>query len=334
MAAKRKAAAGTRTRAPRTKVAERASRGLDPAALRQASPPPAVLDLEERVADAGGVALARYPDPLGQHWLVLASLPLPAVVPTPFQRDLSEAHAKRLADVMHRLDTFLDPVIAVPIPEGHEPPSPEARFWSPNGLHRLTALGRLGARSVTALISPDAALAYRILALNTEKAHSVKERALEAVRMARGLAEVDPQRPETGYALELEEGALVTLGLAYEARPRFAGGAYAPALRQSDALRDEPIGRALERRAAWAERLLAIEDRVAELVEALRARRFESPYLRNFVVARIRPFVPRGREAPGMDDLLGHMARAAEKFDPDKVRGDQIAKAGGGATEE
>ena len=50
----------------------------------------------------------------------------------------------------------------------------------------------------------DPALAYRILALNTEKAHNLKERALEAVRMEQGLAEVDPERPETDYALELE----------------------------------------------------------------------------------------------------------------------------------
>ena len=86
-----------------------------------------------------------------------------------------------------------------------------------------------------ALVSADPALAYRILALNTEKAHTTKERAQEAVRMARSLSELDPARPETDYAFELEDGSLVTLGIAYEARPRFAGGAYAAALRASDA---------------------------------------------------------------------------------------------------
>jgi hypothetical protein len=58
-----------------------------------------------------------------------------------------------------------------------------------------------------ALVSPDPALAYRILALHTEKAHDRRERALEAVQMARGLAEADPSMPESAYGLELEKAA-------------------------------------------------------------------------------------------------------------------------------
>jgi ParB family chromosome partitioning protein len=204
------------------------------------------------------------------------------------------------------------------------------KFWTPNGFHRLAALQRIGARSLTALVSPELALAYRILALNTEKAHNTRERSLEAMRMARGLAELDPKRPESAYALELEDGSLVTLGLAYEARPRLAGGAYAPALRASDAFLEEPIARALERRQRRAERLLAIDEAVTEIIAALRRRGFESPYLRNFVVARLRPFRPRGKPAPAADALLEHMEKAAAKFDAARIREDQIARAGGG----
>ena len=184
----------------------------------------------------------------------------------------------------------------------------------------------MGAKTVMALVSPDPALAYRILALNTEKAHNTKERALEAVRMARGLAELDPGRKESEFEFELEDGSLVTLGCAYEERPRFAGGAYAPALKASDHFLDERIGDALELRRSRALRLLAIDDRVAEIIEALKARGFESPYLRNFVVARIRPFRPRGRPAPTPDALLDHMQKAAAKFDPGHIKTEQVAK--------
>jgi ParB family chromosome partitioning protein len=121
----------------------------------------------------------------------------------------------------------------------------------------------------------------------------------------------------------------VTLGIAYEARPRFAGGAYAPALKASDSFLDEPIARALERRQRRAERLLALDERVAEIMAALKKRGFDSPYLRNFVVARLRPFRPRGRPAPEADALLDHMEKAAEKFDPGKIREDQVARAAG-----
>lgn len=296
--------------------------GLRPQEVVGKAPPAAIQQLETQISEADGVVLARYREPLGGSWLLLAALPVSRVAPTPFQRDLSDAHVKRLESAIGRLGSFLDPLIAVPAPQG----SGEVRFWTPNGYHRLSSLQRLGARTVTALVSPDAALAYRILVLNTEKAHGTKERALEAVRMARGLADLDPARPESEFSLELEDGSLVTLGCAYQARPRFAGGAYAPALKASDAFLEVPIGQALELRNARAERLLGIEERVAEIMKELKAQGFESPYLRNFIVARIRPFRPRGKPAPGPDALLDHMEKAAAKFDPAKVRSDQIAR--------
>ena len=284
-------------RRTRTKRSAPASAGLEVAEVVAADAGGELAPLERRVTDAGGAVIGRYRDPVGGAWLALAVLPLAQIAPTPFQRDLSEPHAKRLADVIRRLGIYLDPVIAVPVPDDAHGAGVSAAFWSPNGLHRLTALGMLGARTVTALVSPDTALAYRILALNTEKAHSVRERALEAVRMARGLAGVDPDRPESELALELEEGALVTLGLCYEARPRFAGGAYAPALRASDAFLDVGLTAALETRGARAKRLLAIDDRVAEIIAGAQSRGFDSPYLRNFVVSRparsARPASPR-----------------------------------------
>jgi ParB family chromosome partitioning protein len=324
MAARKKKAAGAGRRS-RRRPAEPASRGLSPAEMAAGESAPEARDLARAVEAAGGCVLARYRDPLAGAPLLLAALPLASVAPTPFQRDLSEAHARRLQDVIERVGVFLDPLIAVPAPEGGA-----AAFWSPNGYHRLTALQRLGARSVTALVSPDPALAYRILALNTEKAHATKERALEAMRMARGLAEVDPARRESEFALELEDGSLVTLGLAYEEHPRFAGGAYAATLRASDHFLERPLGEALEVRGERARRLLEIDLRVGEIVAELKRRGFESPYLRNFVVARIRPFRPRGRPALDPDALLDHMQQAAAKFDPGRIRGDQIARAAGG----
>ncbi len=320
------AARKARKKTTRRKKVEPASRGLAPEEVALAEEPE--LDaLAEAVEKAQGTVLAGYRDPLGGRPLLLAALPLARVAPTPFQRDLSEAHAKRLAKVIDEVGVFLDPVIAVRAPEGSEG---DARFWSPNGHHRLNALARLGAKAVTVLLAADPALAYRILALNTEKAHTVKERALEAVRMARGLAEVDPAAPESRFALELEEPALVTLGRCYEERARFAGGAYAPALRQSDAFLEVGIAEALETRGKRAERLLAIDDRVSEIIAALKERGFDNPYLRNFVVARIRPFVRRGAEAPEADALLDQMEAKAAKFDVAKVRADRVGRAAGG----
>ena len=64
----------------------------------------------------GGAVLGRYREPLGGTWLVLAAIPLGRIEPTPFQRDLSDAHVKRLENVIDRVGLFLDPVIAVEAP--------------------------------------------------------------------------------------------------------------------------------------------------------------------------------------------------------------------------
>jgi len=285
--------------------------------------------LSTQVEEAGGVVVGSYRDPLGGNCLALAALPIETVAPTPFQRDLSEAHAKKLAEAIDQVGAFLDPIIAVPTSRGED----KVRFWTPNGYHRFSALKQLGAKTITALVSPDEKLAYRILALNTEKAHNVKERCLEAVRMAQGLAEISPKAKETEYAVELQEPSFVTLGFAYEEKPRFAGGAYAPALKPSEAFLDQPISAALDVRRARAKRLLAIDERVAEIIGQLKKRGFDSPYLRNFVVARIRPFRPRGKEGMEIDALLEHMEKAAAKFNLERVKGEDVARAAGAAEE-
>ena len=132
---------------------------------------------------------------------MLSIVPIDSVEPTPFQRDLSEAHHKKLAAVIEKTGIFLDPVISVP--------APERGFWTPNGRHRLEAMRRLGAKAITTLIAPNRELAWQILALNTEKAHNLKERSLDVARIYRGLIEEDDSRKEMDFAFYLEEAALV-----------------------------------------------------------------------------------------------------------------------------
>src|SRR5213082_1972696 len=207
-------------KAPR-KAPKRATRSRKPAAARGPEPRESILEptgkdvatLVEHVAKQGGVVVGAYRDPFAGQALVLASLPIKKVVATPFQRDLSKTHATRLAEAIGAAGLFLDPVIAVPSDDG---------FWSPNGRHRLEAARRLGMRSVTALLVPDEKLAFRILALNTEKAHNLRDRSLEVIRMARQLAKEEPRSKENEHAVTFESPIFVTLGCAYEQRSRCA----------------------------------------------------------------------------------------------------------------
>ncbi|MGI8521604.1 MAG: hypothetical protein ACR2MC_13580 [Actinomycetota bacterium] len=132
---------------------------------------------------------------------------------------------------------------------------------------------------------PQPEVARRILLLNTEKAHNLRERALEVARLAQNLAALDG-RPEREFEAEFEEPALITLGLCYLEHGRFAGGAYHPVLRRIDKFLGAALPKALEIRQERADRVLELDGAVTEAVAGLKARGFESPYLRTFVVAR------------------------------------------------
>jgi ParB family chromosome partitioning protein len=295
-------------------------RGLDPASIGSSARPAAIERLEQTIAEDGGVALGAYRDPLGGHWQVLAALPLEKVEPTPYQRDLSEAHVRRLADAIDRLGRFLDPVIAVRTEDG--------RYWTPNGHHRVAALRTLGARSIVALVVPEMEVAHRILLLNTEKAHNLRERALEVIRLAQGLVELD-DRPERDFEVEFEEASLLTLGLCYQENGRFAGAVYHPVLKRTETFMPAKLSRALETRAKHARALMELNDAVEVTVKGLKERGFESPYLKAFVVARINPLRFQRKATADFDETMAKMLAGVKKFDPGKVKPDQLARAGG-----
>jgi len=322
-----KSAQAAKEQAPRKRrkrVAEAASRGLTAAQVAATAPPAKVGQLIESIEQAGGRTIGAYRDPLGGHWQVLACLPVEQVQPTPFQRDLSEAHVARLSDVVERMDRFLDPIIAVQDAGGV--------FWTPNGHHRLAAMRQLGARSIMAVAVPDQEVAYQILALNTEKGHNLREKSLEVIRMARALAELDP-RPEKDFALEFEEAALLTLGVAYEQRGRLAGGAYHPVLRRVDGFLGSALPKSLQVRASRAERLIALDDKVNAAVAALKERGFASPYLKSFVVARINPLRFKRGATSTFDETMEAMLSAADRFDAKRVKIGDVASAFGPAGE-
>jgi ParB family chromosome partitioning protein len=298
-------------------------RGLSADAIRLELEDPRISDLVARVRSAGGVAIGCYCEPFSGKPLLLATVPRTAVEPTPFQRNLSPIHAKRLAQKITETGMFLDPLIVVNGADGG--------LWTPNGRHRLAAAKVLGLQQITVLISPDADLAFKILALNTEKAHNLRDRSLEVIRMARELATRRKRSGERDYVLEFEEASLLTLGIAYEEAGRFAGSAYHPILRKVDRWSAKSLPVSLRERAGWAARLLGIEADVAQIIDALKQRGFRSPYLKGYVVARINPVrfhrAKKGDDEPPMavGAALTRMTRSLKNFDVAGVRQQDLA---------
>src|SRR5580658_8403144 len=330
---KKSTRAGTKRASGRGQLApSKSSRGLSAAEVAVALDSPEVAQLVQLVGAAGGAALGAYREPLGGRTLLLASLPCAAVQPTPFQRDLSPTHAKRLAAAIEATAAFLDPLIVVRGEDG--------RLWTPNGRHRLAAAKVLGLKQITVLISADEALAYRILALNTEKAHNLKDRSLEVVRMARNLAKRRGREREDAFRQEFEAAELITLGIVYERAPRFAGGAYSAFLKKVDRFSERTLAASLRQREDYAARLIEIDARVKDVIAALQARGFKSPYLRNYVVARINPVrfhkMKQGDTKPPMPiaQALTRMAAAARNFNVGSVSSSDLAWVAVGASSE
>ena len=330
--------AGARTRrkkkAPARKrlTPRKEKRGLAGAEVLLERDAAEIAPLAARIEDAGGTVIGAYREPFSGRPLLLAVLPLAAVKPTPFQRDLSPTHTKRLAAKIEESGSFLDPLIVVEGPQGE--------LWTPNGRHRLAAAKVLGLRQVTALVSADESLAFRILALNTEKAHNLMVRSLEVIRMARELAARRPRAKESAFAAEFEAPELITLGIVYAENKRFAGGAYRPLLKKVDRFSERTLTASLRERAGFAARLLEIDIDVKEIIGELQARGFKSPYLRSYVVARINPVrwhrAKKGETKPPMtlSAALTRMKRAAKKFDASSVRFGDLALVAALATED
>jgi ParB family transcriptional regulator, chromosome partitioning protein len=305
--------------------------GLEAKEILTAGPPSDVSELQEAIEKDGGKVLASYREPFGGHWLVMAALPIEKVEPTPYQRNLSDTHSRKLESVIAKLGRFLDPIVVV----RKQTKDSETCYWTPNGNHRLSAMRTLGAKSIVGIVVPEAAAAYQILALNTEKAHNLRERALEVIKMYQELATLNDATEET-YALEFEEAALITLGLCYLERPRFSGGAYHPILRRADEFLRKPLQAALGIRQERAKTVMELDDLVVEKVEALKSKGLTSPYLKSFVVARINPlrFRPKDAAPLSFDEVLDRMTKFVAKLNVDRVRMEDLAKSGGAPEEQ
>ncbi len=292
---------------------------MEPAIFPERERMPAHLQqLAARVRDKGGAALAVYQEPIAKRWQLFALLPIDQVSPTPYQRDLSPAHLKRLTEVMKKLDRFVDPIVAV---------EADGQYWTPNGNHRRAAALKLGVKMIPAIVLAEPEAAFQILALNTEKAHNLKDKALEVIRMYRGRLEAHTRATERELAFEFEQAHFITLGSLYEGNGRFSGGVYAPILRRVDTFMARPLREAYEERKERAAQVSHADELLSDLVARGKKRGLTHPYLKNFIVARANPLTRARKNLPSFKTALNGLSKALEEFDLGKIHFGQIASA-------
>jgi len=289
----------------------------DPEGSREA--PKALAALASQVESDGGRVLASYPEPISGRWHLFVLLPMEKVMPTPFQRDLSAAHEKRLREVIQRLQRFVDPIVVV---------SPEPGvYWTPNGNHRRAALEASGGSYIPAILIPELEVAFQILALNTEKAHNLKEKSLEVSRMYDALFARDDTRRENEFSFELEQAHFITLGYVYTERARFPGSAFTPILRRVDKFMRSSLKNARPQRIERARLVLDAEEVLTEKVKEIQARGVRHPYLKTYLIARCNPLSRARKTVPEFEEAIAKLRGSLARVNTAKVRLDQVAGA-------
>ena len=230
-------------------------------------------------------------------------------------------------NVIETLGRFLDPIIAI---------RKDDAYWTPNGNHRLQALKKLGAKTVIALLGPDPDVAFKILALNTEKAHNLKEKSLETIRMERALA--DSERAASKSVIS--PSSSISRRSSRSARHTSSGRGSAAAHTILSFGASRTFSTSASRRLSWnangaRRRCSPSTTRWAGLSRSSREERTHQP-----VSAPVR----RRKDQPDpilhLDGIrLRRRARpdegkAAAKFNVDKIRQEDVVRAGGAAEEE
>jgi ParB family chromosome partitioning protein len=283
------------------------------------SPPEALIELARQVEADEGAALYAFQEPIGRNWHLFALLPANLVQPTPFQRDLSPAHMKRMVEVMGKLGRYTEPILCVRAENGE--------YWTPNGNHRRAAAVKLGAKMIPAIVIPDLNVAYQILALNTEKVHNLRDKALEVIRMYRARLATNARAAEKNFAFEFERAHFATLGLLYERKARFSGAIYAPLLSRVDKFLNEPLEEAFEERERRAAQIERADELLVDLVARGKKRGLTHPYLKNYIVARCNPLSRARKNIPSCKGALESLCRALEQFDLAKIHFGEVRTA-------
>lgn len=280
--------------------------------------PEEIQQFIRQVEADGGIVWAAYPEPYARRWQLLVELPLDRVEPTPYQRDLSPHHVERLKSVIQEIGRFIDPIVAVRTPDG--------RYWTPNGNHRREAMVRLGARTIMAILIPDPSVAYHILGLNTEKAHNLREKALEVLRMYRTLREEHPEAPERTFAFQFEEAYLITLGILYDRKERFAGAGYVPILRKVDRFLDLPMREAVGERERRAQIIEAIDQLVEPILEALHEKGIRYPFLKQAVLSQVNPIRRKRIVTMSFDEVMARIREGLARYNVEAVTAEELAQ--------
>lgn len=273
--------------------------------------PNEIQKLKDEIEKEGVEILSVYQEPYSNSWQMLVLIDVEKVQPTDFQRDLSPHHVERLQEVISEAGRYIDPIVLV---------RPEKGIWlTPNGNHRREAMLRLGKKKIVGIFIPEIEFAFKILPLNVEKAHDLKEKSLEVIRIYRHLLSEVPEKKETEFSSIFEEPSFLTFGVLYETKEKFGGAAYYSFLKKIENFIDSPLKEASKEREKRAELVWKIDEKVKGIIEDLKRRGIHHPFLKMMIVSRANPFPKKRIVEVGYEEALKMFEENLEKIDFAKI---------------
>ncbi len=272
-------------------------------------------ELKELEKD-GVKILAVYNEPYGGNKQIFAMMPIELVKSAPFQRELSNLHVRKLADAIAKIGRFLDPIIVVRSSTGE--------YWTPNGHHRKEAAIMLGLKEIPVILILEEEVGRYVLAMNVEKAHTIKDKSLEVIKLYEQLLEKHPEKQEIDFEGIFESGAYVTLGIIYKEIERFHGSAYESILKRIDYLLDHPLKEAYKIRLHRAQILKEVDEIASEVVQKMRERGINHPFLWQAVISSANPIKRKRIVEESYEEVMNELKENLRKISEQDVLGEEL----------
>jgi len=119
----------------------------------------------------------------------------------------------------------------------------------------------------------------------------------------------------------------------FEKNARFSGGVYHSFVRRLTEFSADSLTKTWPIHERHVAMLLELDQKLAEVVQELKAKGFVRPYLTTFVVARSNPlrFL---KEPPALENFINTIRGKVERYNVDKIRQEDIVASGGGVADE
>lgn len=243
-----------------------------------------------------------FKEPVKGYDATFTEVPVDKLEIISYQRKPSKAHVSNLVKSIAKFG-FVVPLVVS---------KKDEVYIILDGQHRYLASLELGITKLPCVIVPWE-LANLMLSLNIEKQPNIKERAYVALRIYQSLMEELPEKPETEPEIldSMDELHLVTMGLVYEIKERFAGSAYEPVMKKTDLPLDLPLKDAWNERGRRAKMLEEVDNIVTGIVEKLKDMGRWHPFIYKEVVSFANP-IRRKRLVVDFDEVFLKMKEALE----------------------